>query len=81
MSDDDFFALFNEAAADVRGTKFEGLGRSTVTASLGLDSISVIELVAYVEEKLNIRISDEDLAEMQTLGDLSDLVQRLKESS
>ena len=77
MSQIDFFTLFNQASFDVSGSKYENLDETTVISSLGLDSISVIELVAYLEEYLDIRIPDEDLACMQTLGDLENLVRRL----
>ena len=36
-----------------------------------------MELVSYFEEKLDIRMPDEDLASIQTLGDLGKLVNRL----
>jgi acyl carrier protein len=36
-----------------------------------------MELVSFFEEKLNIRMPDEDLAKVQTLGDLGDVVKRL----
>jgi acyl carrier protein len=77
MSHFDFFTLFNMAAFEVRGAKYENLDRATSISSLGLDSISVIELVSYLEEKLDIRIPDEEFAGLQTLGNLCDLVKRL----
>jgi acyl carrier protein len=76
MSYFDFFTLFNQAASEVSGKKFENLGKATVISDLGLDSIAVIELIGYLEEKLDIRIPDEELAGVQTLGDLDDLVRR-----
>ena len=69
--------LFAQAAQEVNGKKLEGLERGTVIAKLGLDSVAVMELVSYFEEKLSIRMPDEDLAKVQTLGDLADLVKRL----
>lgn len=36
-----------------------------------------MELVAHFEEKLNIRMPDEDLAKVQTVADLGTLVKRL----
>ena len=45
--------------------------------SLGLDSVAIMELVSFFEEKLNIRMPDEDLAKVQTLGDLGAVVKRL----
>jgi acyl carrier protein len=36
-----------------------------------------MELVSFFEEKLNIRMPDDELAKVQTLGDLGGLVKRL----
>ena len=69
--------LFAEAALEVNGKKLDALTPDTVISTLGLDSIEVMELVSYFEEKLSLRIPDEDLAKMQTLGDLAALIQRL----
>jgi len=69
--------LFAQAALEVNGKKLENLTKDTVISKLGLDSVAVMELVAFFEEKLNIRMPDEDLAKVQTLGDLGGLVKRL----
>ncbi|MFO0598244.1 MAG: acyl carrier protein [Myxococcaceae bacterium] len=69
--------LFAQAALEVNGKKLEGLTKDTVISKLGLDSVAVMELVSFFEEKLNIRMPDEDLAKVQTLGDLGDVVKRL----
>ncbi len=69
--------LFAQAALEVNGKKLENLSKDTVISKLGLDSVAVMELVAFFEEQLNIRMPDEDLAKVQTLGDLGGLVKRL----
>ena len=69
--------LFAQAAQEVNGKKLANLTKDTVISKLGLDSVAVMELVSYFEEKLNIRMPDEDLAKVQTLGDLASLVKRL----
>lgn len=69
--------LFKQAALEVNGKKLDNLTPDTVISKLGLDSVAVMELVAYFEEKLEIRMPDEDLARVQTLRDLTTLVQRL----
>jgi acyl carrier protein len=69
--------LFSQAALEVNGKKLDGLTKDTVISKLGLDSVAVMELVSFFEEKLNIRMPDEDLAKVQTLGDLGDVVKRL----
>jgi acyl carrier protein len=72
----DFYAFFSQAAFEVSGKRFENLNKATVISDLGLDSVALIELVGYLEEKLRIRIPDEELAGVQTLGDLDGLVRR-----
>lgn len=69
--------LFAQAALEVNGKKLEGLTKDTVISKLGLDSVAIMELVSFFEEKLNIRMPDEDLAKVQTLGDLGAVVKRL----
>ena len=73
----DVIALFQKAALEVSGKQLSGLTNDTVISKLGLDSVAVMELVSYFEEKLSIRMPDEDLASIQTLGDLAKLVNRL----
>ena len=69
--------LFAQAAQEVNGKKLSGLTQDTVISKLGLDSVAVMELVSFFEEKLDIRMPDEELAKVQTLGDLGALVKRL----
>jgi acyl carrier protein len=73
----DVISLFQKAALEVSGKQLSGLTNDTVISKLGLDSVAVMELVSYFEEKLSIRMPDEDLASIQTLGDLAKLVNRL----
>lgn len=73
----DVIALFQKAALEVSSKQLSGLTPETVISKLGLDSVAVMELVSYFEEKLEIRMPDEDLAQIQTLGDLTRLVNRL----
>ncbi len=68
--------LFAQAAQEVNGKKLENLTKDTVISKLGLDSVAVMELVSFFEEKLSIRMPDEELAKVQTLGDLGALVKR-----
>ncbi len=70
-------SMFAQAALEVNGKKLSGLNADSVIAKLGLDSVAVMELVSYFEEKLEIRMPDEDLAKVQTIGDLAALVKRL----
>jgi len=69
--------LFAQAALEVNGKKLTGLSKDTLISKLGLDSVAIMELVSFFEEKLSIRMPDEDLAKVQTLADLGSVVKRL----
>ena len=42
-----------------------------------MDSVAIMELVSYFEEKLSIRIPDEELTRIRTVADLRDTIARL----
>ncbi len=76
MADVNILELFQKAALEVDNRKLSGLTKETVISSLGMDSVAVMELVSYFEEKLSVRIPDEELGRVRTLGDLRDCVAR-----
>ena len=73
----DVIKMFKDAALEVSNKKLDQLDRNTVISQLGMDSVAVMELVSYFEEKLHVRMPDEDLARINTIGDLSTLIQKL----
>jgi acyl carrier protein len=73
----DVYQMFKQAAFEVDNRKLPDLTRETVIATLGMDSVAIMELVSYFEEKLAVRIPDEDLGRIRTLGDLRDTIARL----
>jgi acyl carrier protein len=68
--------LFQKAALEVDNRKLSGLSKDTVISTLGMDSVAVMELVSYFEERLAVRIPDEELGKVRTLGDLRDCLAR-----
>ena len=69
--------MFKQAALEVDNRKLPDLKADTVISALGMDSVAVMELVSYFEEKLGVRIPDEELSKIRTVGDLRDTLQRL----
>ena len=69
--------LFTQAALEVDNRKLSGLTKDTVISTLGMDSVAVMELVSFFEEKLSVRIPDEDLSRIRTVGDLRDALAKL----
>lgn len=78
MNDQQIIALFQEAVAEVDGNvKLGEMTAATELSSLGLDSVMTMEVIGVMEEKLNVRFPDEDLATLKNMGDLTTLVRRL----
>lgn len=71
----DVLQLFTQFANEVeKGRKLPAFTRSTQVKDLGIDSVALMEIIGCFEDRLNIRIPDEKLATLQTIGDLERLV-------
>ena len=73
----DVIEMFKQAAFEVDNRRLPNLSADTVIASLGMDSVAVMELVSWFEEKLGVRIPDEQLSRIRTVRDLRDTIARL----
>lgn len=49
---------------------------STNIKDLGIDSLDFVEIVTDFEQKFNIEITDEELMEIQTVGDILNLMNK-----
>ncbi len=47
---------------------------------LGLDSVATMEMVGFLEEKLETQFSDEVMIRIQTFGDLAALIDNTKQA-
>jgi len=63
----DVVQLFKEAALD-------GAHAESIISQLGMDSVAQMELVSWFEERLGVRIPDEELAKIRTIRDLRDVL-------
>ncbi|HTJ83212.1 MAG TPA: phosphopantetheine-binding protein [Polyangiaceae bacterium] len=71
MSDTkDLLTLFKSVAARVDKRKFDHVTRESVITELGIDSLSMMQIVGEMETELGVMIPDEDLVELRTVGDL-----------
>ena len=66
----DLLELFKTVAARVDKRSFPDLTRSSVITELGIDSLSMMQIVGEMETELDVMIPDEDLVELTTVGDL-----------
>jgi len=52
---------------------------SKIAEDLGADSIDAIELIMGIEEEFDIEISDEEAMTIKTIGDLVQVIDKLKQ--
>ena len=72
----DLIALFKKVATEVDKREFRDITGESVITDLGIDSLSMMQIVGEMELRLNIMIPDEDLVELITVADLVKVVLR-----
>jgi acyl carrier protein len=72
----DLIALFKQVATEVDKREFRDVTGESVITDLGIDSLSMMQIVGEMELRLNIMIPDEDLVELVTVADLVNVVLR-----
>ncbi len=66
----DLLEMFKTVAARVDKRAFPDVTPSSVITELGIDSLSMMQIVGEMETELGVMIPDEDLVELVTVGDL-----------
>jgi acyl carrier protein len=66
----DLLTMFKVVAARVDKREFNNVTSESVITELGIDSLSMMQIVGEMETELGIMIPDEDLVELITVGDL-----------
>ncbi len=77
-TDQEIVELFKTSVKEVdNNIKVDDVDIATDITTLGLDSVMTMEVIGVMEEKLNVRFPDEDLATIKKMSDLAALVRRL----
>ena len=61
--------------------KIEVTVKTKIQADLGIDSIALMEFIITLEDEFNLNIPDEDVEDIQTMGELVDYLSRRLKSS
>jgi acyl carrier protein len=77
----DLLQMFKTVAERVDKREFPNLTATSVITELGIDSLSMMQIVGEMETELDIMIPDEELVELVTVDDLIKLVGKRMESS
>ncbi|MBW3657533.1 MAG: acyl carrier protein [Actinobacteria bacterium] len=65
---DDIMTRFERILSTTFGVPADDISPDATFESLGMDSLDVVELTLVVEEELGVRIDDEELADVLTVG-------------
>jgi acyl carrier protein len=71
MTTEELLALVATGMAHVTGRPAPALTPDAELDALGLDSLQILELVAWAEERLSVRVPDEQLTRIGSIGELS----------
>lgn len=52
--------------------------KSDFIADLGVDSLDMIEIVMDIEKEFGLKVKDEEIPEIKTVGDLVDKVEEMR---
>lgn len=73
------FEKVKELVADQLGISQDTIKpESNIVEDLGADSLDVIEMLMTLEEEYGITIPDEQISQVKTIGQICDLIEKLK---
>ena len=82
MSNEDITAGFAEIIEEVVGIEAADVTpEKSFVDDLDIDSLSMVEIAVQTEDKYGVKIPDEDLAGLRTVGDVVSYIQKLEEEN
>ena len=72
----EIIATIQEFAHEIAEREFPPFEEAQVIAELGLDSLSTLEMVGMIERALEIFLPTDELADIHTVGALTDLIEQ-----
>ena len=75
MNRSDIVRRLREVAVEIAERELPPMDEPQVIAEIGLDSLSTLEMVGMMERELGIFLPTDELADIRTIGDLTDLIE------
>ncbi|TVR22147.1 MAG: acyl carrier protein [Nitriliruptor sp.] len=71
----ELLAVFTEVLTEEFGVPEDEIAAEATFEALGLDSLDVVELTLVLEEKVGVKLEDEELEDVRTVQDAIDKVE------
>lgn len=76
MAKEEIFDKLKELVVDQLGVEEDEVTmEATMQDDLGADSLDLVELVMSVEEEFGVKVADEDLENIKTVGDIVNYIE------
>ena len=76
MAKEEIFAKLKELVVDRLGVEEDEVTmEATMQDDLGADSLDLVDLVMSVEEEFGVKVADEDLENIKTVGDIVNYIE------
>ena len=76
MAKEEIFNKLKELVADQLGVEEDEVTmEATMQDDLGADSLDLVDLVMSVEEEFGVKVADEDLENIKTVGDIVNYIE------
>ncbi|QFG40161.1 acyl carrier protein [Streptococcus mutans] len=77
MTNEEIFdRISNLIKEQLHNEKIEVTVKTNIQEDLGIDSIALMEFIITLEDEFNLNIPDEDVEDIQTMGELVDYLSR-----
>ena len=82
MNEQEILAGLGEIVEEIAGVPADEVTPSkSFVDDLDIDSLSMVEIAVQTEDKYGVKIPDEDLAGLRTVGDVVSYIQKLEEEN
>ena len=76
MTRPELIQTFQKMASEIAEKDFSGVNEEATIASLGIDSLGMLEIVGSLEKEFKVTIPDDKLVGISTVSQLVDLVHK-----
>ena len=82
MERTEIFSILKELIADLLNVSVAEISESSYLSDLGAESIDIVNMVMRIEERFDLdEIEDEDVQELQTVGEVVDYLEIMLRAS